>query len=237
MSDATHVIGTTHVYAMQTRFGGLPVEEDELCRQMGVRLLHSIAERRRSLIARCMLHVVLEREWGVPCRDIQLGYGRFGKPLLLGRDAIRFNLSHSGEWVCCAVSESEVGVDIQRMERDYLGISKRFFTQQEHEYIMSAPQAESQADRFYEIWSCKEAYVKAIGVGLTRPLNRFTVTKDETGAYADTDEASRLDWRFYQRRIACEYHLAVCYSTQLLHMETMDYGEVVEWIHHYPLKA
>ena len=70
----------------------------------------------------------------------------------------------------------EIGIDVEyiRAELDIVGISRRFFSPHETHLIESAPEDKRQR-LFYEIWVRKEAYIKALGKGLSIPLSRFTV--------------------------------------------------------------
>ena len=91
-----------------------------------------------------------------------------GKPYAEGKAC--FNISHSGSFAAVAVSDSEVGIDIERIRDVNLGIAKKF-SREEREYILSA---ENPQKAFFEIWTAKEAYLKKYGTGLTVPLDSFS---------------------------------------------------------------
>lgn len=92
-----------------------------------------------------------------------------GKPYAGG--TAFFNISHSGSFAAIAVSDCEVGVDIERIRNVNLGIAEKF-SGGEREYIQSA---ENPQKAFFEIWTAKEAYLKKCGTGLTVPLDSFSV--------------------------------------------------------------
>lgn len=92
-----------------------------------------------------------------------------GKPYAEG--AAFFNISHSGSFAVAAVSDCEVGVDIERIREVNLKIAEKF-SSDEREYILSA---ENPQKAFFEIWTAKEAYLKKCGTGITVPLNSFSV--------------------------------------------------------------
>lgn len=96
-----------------------------------------------------------------------------GKPYLTDYPKLYVNISHSGDWAMCAVSDREVGVDIQQHKNIRKGFAKRFFTEEERAYIADSK------ERFFEVWTKKEAYVKAVGVGISVPLNSFSVLEKE----------------------------------------------------------
>lgn len=81
---------------------------------------------------------------------------------------IEYNISHSGELVVCAVSDSPIGVDIEKMRNIPDTVIRRVCTQREQAYVseqaLDAVQAQK---RFFEIWTFKEAYFKCMGTGIT----------------------------------------------------------------------
>ena len=93
--------------------------------------------------------------------------GPQGKPYLPEHPDIHFNLSHSGNWVVLAVGDHEVGVDLERTDRnvDRTALAKRHFT----------PEELASGEDFFAIWTAKESYLKYLGVGLTEDLRGFCV--------------------------------------------------------------
>ncbi len=107
--------------------------------------------------------------------DFRIDYGEKGKPYL--RDyPFYFNLSHSGEYVACAVSDSEVGVDIQRCspaDGECLGrLARRFFSEEERRALEQCGDGEERRRLFYRLWTRKEAYGKLTGQGIVPVLER-----------------------------------------------------------------
>jgi len=129
--------------------------------------------------------------------------GDAGKPALANSSAAGtfcFNLSHSKERALLAVTlVQDIGVDIecQRQQVDMLGISSSYFFGSEYEAILSAPES-ARAAVFYKYWTAKEAVIKAEGIGLGLPLNRFEVkfAPDNSRAAVETYDTARLapDW-------------------------------------------
>ena len=105
-----------------------------------------------------------------------------GKPSLVCR-SVQFNLSHSaGRVVLALCSDAEVGVDVQFRDRrvDMAGLAERFFAKEEALWFASAPESQ-QLDVFYQIWSLKEAYIKAVGLGMSLSLQDFAFGINEQG--------------------------------------------------------
>ncbi len=134
-------------------------------------------DRRRFTVARGSLRGILGRYLAIPPDRLQFRYGAHGKPRLAeetGGTRLRFNLAHSQDRALCAVStRREVGVDLERVAADVEDevIAEHFFSSREI-VALCAVLPERRPAMFYRYWTQKEAFVKAIGVGLHFPLNR-----------------------------------------------------------------
>ncbi len=95
-----------------------------------------------------------------------------GKPMLPKELGLYFNLSHSGDYVLCAVSDQEIGADIQRYEKNEDRLAKRFFHPEELAYL---EEAQNRKQCFYDLWCLKESCIKCTGRGLSMGLERFSV--------------------------------------------------------------
>ena len=104
-----------------------------------------------------------------------LFHGSRGKPYLANRDDAFFSLSHSGNWVFCAVSDKEVGLDAQALTPYREAVAARCFTAEERAWI------DGNDKRFTDLWTMKEAYLKFTGFGLVLPMSSFTVPFDGEG--------------------------------------------------------
>ena len=131
---------------------------------------------------------------------LDISCGKDGKPELLG-SGICFNLSHSGSFAACAVSDSPVGLDIQA-ERDCNGrLAEKYFSAQERRFV---ERSENKAYAFTKLWSMKESVVKILGTGLKRPLSSFTVDPERNTACLD----GRMLYFHHSLIYGC--HLALC---------------------------
>jgi 4'-phosphopantetheinyl transferase len=105
---------------------------------------------------------------------------RYGRPFIASPQSgepLHFSLSHTDGFVACAVSSCErIGIDVETTDRQtaHLEIARTFFSSAELACLMSLPPAQ-QKDRFFDIWTLKEAYVKARGMGLQLGLDRFSI--------------------------------------------------------------
>ncbi len=135
-------------------------------------------DRRRFVAARGMLRVILARYAGIAPAAIHFDYSDHGKPSLSDFPELAFNASDSGDLMALGVALNRLlGVDIERVRDDFGGleIAERFFSPAEIASLRSLPpQARPRA--FFRCWTRKEAFIKAIGEGLSYPLHQFEVT-------------------------------------------------------------
>ena len=103
--------------------------------------------------------------------------GKYGKAYISNHKNTYFNLSHSGKMVLCAISDMEVGVDVEYIDPTIdLNIAKHYFYNSEYESIMNA---ENQADEFFKYWVLKESYMKYTGLGMNLNLDSFEIIIDD----------------------------------------------------------
>jgi 4'-phosphopantetheinyl transferase len=137
--------------------------------------------RVRFIAAHGMLRAIVSRYVNEPPATLTFTSGQFGKPYLAGLrgavETLRFNLAHSHDTALIAVAHNrEVGVDLERIRDtvDSLQLAERFFSPNEFERLRHL--RGDQANRlFFTLWTCKEAYLKAIGTGLSLALDRCEV--------------------------------------------------------------
>lgn len=163
----------------------------------------------RFILRRGLLRVLLGRLTGQDPAGLRFDYGSHGKPELAGGPA--FNLADSEDALAIAVAaEGVVGVDIERLRpmESAEGIADRFFHAAERAALQALP-ADRHDEGFLLAWTRKEAFIKAAGVGLSMPLDRFavSVTPDDPPAMLAIDEGLRADvgtaaeWSLFDRRI------------------------------------
>lgn len=139
-------------------------------------------DRRRFLLARGLVRGVLARCTGAAPAALVFDAQAQGKPVLRGAagDALHFNLSHTRGMIVLAVSrDAEVGVDVEAIDRrlDPLRLAARQFSANEYAQLQATADSQRHA-RFIELWTVKEAYVKALGHGLGHDLRAFSVSLD-----------------------------------------------------------
>lgn len=175
-------------------------------------------DRKRFIAGRGLLRTILGSYLGMEPSRVEFCYGSYGKPALkttfYGR-VLQFSLSHSNGLALYTVSwNRRVGVDVEYIrpvcEADR--IAERFFSADETAVIRSLP-VERRLEAFFNAWTRKEAYLKAIGDGLTRPLTQIEVSLAPgeparlVSVRGDRWEATR--WRLEALKVASGYLTAL----------------------------
>ncbi|MBR1692512.1 MAG: 4'-phosphopantetheinyl transferase superfamily protein [Lachnospiraceae bacterium] len=138
--------------------------------------MHFRKDQELTLLAGLVLREGLLRK-GICYDDIQVAYGEYGKPYLSGCDKkVEFNLSHSGERVIGIFDEAPVGCDVESHNLARLEVAKRFFHPDEYEALALTGDARKETeDLFYRIWTLKESFMKACGLGMNLEMHTFSV--------------------------------------------------------------
>ncbi|WP_185731403.1 4'-phosphopantetheinyl transferase family protein [Larkinella rosea] len=135
-------------------------------------------DRHRFIITRGLLRSLLGHYTGQKPGAIQFVQTSHKKPSVRGSNW-QYNVSHSGDWALIALSKTAVGVDIEKIDRDfrYQDILPESFSPQEQAFIEKSPDPRT---RFYQLWTRKEALVKATGQGIDE---HFQQIPTQDGSY------------------------------------------------------
>ena len=150
-------------------------------------------DRHLHLVAWALVRSMLSRYADVAPEQWEFRTNQWGRPEIAGPDPappLRFNLSHTRGLIACIVApELDVGVDVEDRRRDTSGreIARRFFSSREVAALERRTE-EEQATAFFEYWTLKEAYIKAVGVGISLGLGRFSFELDDRGLAIDDPE-------------------------------------------------
>lgn len=145
-----------------------------------------------------MLREHMQRENTQPL-ELAYRYGDSGKPAIVDFPE-HFNLSHSGEYVVCAVSNGEVGIDIQKWVPYKERTAERFFASEECDLLRELP-VKQRMEMFYRLWTRKEAYGKYTGLGIGSAVGENL---------SDEEECRKRQIRFRELTPAEGYSMAVC---------------------------
>lgn len=175
---------------------------------------HFEKDARRFVVARACMRSILACYTQVAPRDLRFFYSQHGKPGLENvKGDFRFNLSHSRDRAILGVTLGhEVGVDVEaiRATVEFDKLAERFFSSEERLRLLSLP-AEKKAAAFFRCWTCKEAFLKAQSIGLSRSLDSFVVDFSSgaarlTATRPDPGEAER--WSLFEFETAPGYAAA-----------------------------
>ena len=199
---------------------GMPSElwrvlsEDE--RQRAARF-HFPLHRDRFVTARAFLRKVLGSYQGIEPECVRFTYTSYGRPELANGAGLVFSFSHSGDLAALAVGRNRMlGIDVEviRNDLDVVGLARRYFARTEWERIVDAPPHE-RIPLFFSSWTCKEALLKARGIGLSGALDGFEITFDgmrEEGFVRVFDEGNRTQWAI--RRLNFNEHAAAAVAIE-----------------------
>lgn len=170
--------------------------------------LRQPVDRLRSMLGRLLLR------HGLRLRGLDDGagvtIGHYGKPRLVDGTA-EFNLSHAGRWVVCAISRTAVGVDVEQVRPFDLVLAWRFFHRRECAALAVQPAA-ARHDYFFRLWTAKEAYMKALGLGFQRDMASFSVApRADLHVALDDPQMSPQPYVLSHLELDPGYRLALCH--------------------------
>lgn len=131
-------------------------------------------DRMLSIGAAALLDTGL-RAFGLRERDMSYGRAEYGKPFFLNAPDIHFNISHSSTKVAVALSDSEIGCDIEEVGSFDPDVAKMSLSREEYEAVMAGESPDARCAAFFRYWTLKESYMKATGRGLSLPPGSFSI--------------------------------------------------------------
>ena len=157
---------------------------------------HRAETRRLFAAAHALLRTTLSRYAAVDPRDWRFAAEAHGRPYLTGPETgLTFNLTHADGLAACAVARGfPVGIDAERTDRrlDLDGMARVAFADAERAQVAAAP-PERRTAVFFGVWTLKEAYIKARGLGLALPLKSFAVTVEPPSITPSPDDPQAWD--------------------------------------------
>jgi len=194
-------------------------------RKRADRFVHNV-DSKRLLIAYSGLRMLLSNYLSMPSASFNFEQNDHGKPYIAD-SPICFNLSHSGDWVIWAFAlNNELGIDIEYEKEnvEILALAKRFFAAKEY-HVLKNTLPENQLSTFYRCWTRKEAFIKAIGKGLSYPLNKFEVPLKEEALDWEIrikNKSNFQKWYLYSLRMPEKYTAALVLKKRI---EAIQYNK------------
>lgn len=161
----------------------------------------------RSLFADLLVRKIVIDTFNLANKEIYFTVNEYGKPYCEFLENFHFNISHSGDWIVCAIDKNPIGIDIEKISTIDLDISKNFFSDKEHKDLLLS---KDPFDYFFTLWSLKESYIKFIGKGLSHPLNSFSMKLLNNKIYIESYNQILENIYFKQYLIDDSYKMAAC---------------------------
>ena len=194
-------------------------------------------DRDQYLLTRTMARKILAQRLGVHFSGLSFGKNQYGKPYLLDfQDKISFNISHSSGLIVLALSEDidTIGIDVEKKDRVMdLDISTTVFT--EHELLEHSTLAKQiRQERFFDRWTLKESYMKAVGKGFSLSPKSFGfVLEGKDRKFLENRLASEPEYFNFQLfSVDAIYTMAICYpqkNSQLNSFKILPYWEIANF--------
>lgn len=196
---------------------------------------HCEDDRNTWLFCHTLLRIVIAERLNVDPAGILIITDKNNKPLIKG-EPLFFNLSHTRDAFCFIISDRfRVGIDLEKINRkiDFESIAETFFSRNEREFIMES--CTGSRERFFLLWTRKEALLKAIGTGIIPNLQGIEVFRDinviPKGNFEDlADNYESCDYYIYSNEIY-DYYLSVAVPHKvIIHMHYLNAEEVKSFV-------
>ena len=178
------------------------------------------------------LRLILSHYLSEKPSEIEYELTSFGKPFLKNK-RLQFNLSHTDTMAVIAVTEdAEIGVDIENLNRkvEYDDLAKRFFCEAEYQKLLQV-NFPKKRNAFFNCWTRKEAFIKAVGEGLGYPLNDFEVTLLSNEPVQINHIQQNLDipkqWTLDSKNVD-EYTIATAVKCQNSSFESREFNQLIQ---------
>lgn len=175
------------------------------------------ADRKRSILAESLVRFSLIKDFGISPDRISFGRDANGRPFLETQRSIQFNLSHSGNWVGCIIETGSgsgaVGIDIEQIRQDLDPLETGTIFSGREKDAIKALNADDRLKRFFQLWTLKESYTKALGLGVGRSFDTFRFEWDNMDSIKLFDPLDQRNTAFQFQSISLdEEHLsAACF--------------------------
>jgi 4'-phosphopantetheinyl transferase len=177
------------------------------------------SDRHDYLVSHALLRVGLSRHADVNPALWTFVTNEYGRPEIAAAEAIhglRFNLSHTRGLAAVVVAKNRcIGIDVENMTRELsIQLSDAIFSQDEIHKLQRLPEAQRRS-HFFDLWTLKEAYAKARGMGHALPFRKYSFDFDPlspTEIVLQTELEDLTSWRFELHRPTAEHRLALAYE-------------------------
>lgn len=169
-----------------------------------------------SLFAELLIRYIISNDLNISNENIIFDYNEYGKPILKDFSRYNFSISHTNNTIVFISNELPIGIDIEKINKGNLSLSKRFFTSNEYEHLKNSGNLDID---FFKIWTMKESYIKMLGTGLYTSLSSFDIFKPSN------------KYKYYNTLYG-EYSISVCYQEkdiQPIGLVPIEYNIILDY--------
>uniref|UniRef100_A0ACD5Z4E8 Uncharacterized protein n=2 Tax=Avena sativa TaxID=4498 RepID=A0ACD5Z4E8_AVESA len=194
--------------------------------------------RKDAMLSRALLRTTLSRYTNckIDPRSFEFKKNKFGKPEILWplddnivERPLHFNISHTTSLIACGIAmQAHIGIDIEEKKRNttknILSLARRYFTPSEVDHLIEISDSDAQRKEFLKLWTLKEAYVKALGMGFSgAPFNTFSIILETSKGIRISNKASNVsddsssgfdhlsaNWQFTLAELNSSHYMSVC---------------------------
>lgn len=189
-----------------------------------VQRFHRPQDQQRYQLVRIALRLLLGKTLEWDPQKIQFKYSANGKPSLAIPDLpIHFNVSHSGNYGLIGIAQHHpIGVDLEVMQpqKNFVKLAQRFFAPSEQAQLSVTTQ-EEQKTVFYQLWTAKEAFLKATGLGISAGLNNVVLSPDLRSYQTLPHPYLVQQWHLFSQPLFTNYWGAIALNNQENHSHSM----------------
>lgn len=167
---------------------------------------HSLKNSLHTLYGEVIVRYIVTKQYSIKNECLEIKKSIHGKPYI-PNVPVHFNISHSEDWVVCAISNQNVGIDIECIKDINTNIALHFFSREENDFLHNN-EGTKKLDSFYDIWTLKESYIKWTGLGLKMPLQSFRF--DISDRQIILVDNSKTNLPYFNRYPMEGYKLSVC---------------------------
>ena len=156
---------------------------------------------------------ILSHYTNKPAQQLVFGAAvNYGKPYLEEHSDIHFNLAYRGNYAILAIADNELGVDIEKeiVIHHMEVFATNFFSESERNWLFDVNHIHARKTNFFKLWTLKEAFIKAIGKGISYPLQDFSILIKETGIALELPIKYNTEFSFAPIATSEGYAAAVC---------------------------
>jgi 4'-phosphopantetheinyl transferase len=184
------------------------LHKDEIKRVKGI---SNTVQAQRSGVGSLLIAHIVNRISRVPTNGISMHRYPGGKPFLPDFPNLHFNISHTNNVVVVAIGNYPIGIDIEAISTARIAVAKRFFSTPELDMLKHCKKRELDA-LFFELWTARESFAKAIGTGIFASINHFIPVKNKNGW--QVNDETRGIWTIHHYPYGINFIIALCIAKE-----------------------